>query len=242
MIPPDSNSTFCASIRSCIADYLDGTLSGRQMQSICRHIDTCPACAEEFSEQESLLRSLSALGLVRGPRQAPRDLSLRIRVAVEQDRLARLRSRLPARKIAWKLAWSNNIGPFLFQLSTGLASAVLLLGSVALMVGLFARPEKAVAFDEPLGDASAPHLLYQLPAVANDTSIQSSPAPVVVEAYVNPDGLVYDYRIVSGPSDSRTRSAIEDRLLFSIFEPARIFGKPVRGLAVLSFADVAVHG
>ncbi len=242
MIPADSTRATCSTVRPRIPDYLDGALSGRQMQSISRHIDGCPACADEFREQESLLRALSTLGPVRGPRRAPRDLPLRIRVAIEQDRRARLRSRLPARVAAWKIAWTNSIGPFLFQLSTGLASAVLLLGSVALMVGLFARPEKAVAFDEPLGDASAPHLLYQLPAVANDSSIQNSAAPVVVEAYVNPDGLVYDYRIVSGPSDARTRSAIEDRLLFSIFEPARIFGKPVRGLAVLSFADVAVHG
>ncbi len=238
MIPPDS----CAEIRSSIPDYLDGSLDGRRMQSMRRHIDACAACAAEFQEQESLLRALSSLGPVRGPRQAPRDLTLRIRVALEQERLVRLRSQLPARKIAWKLAWTNSIGPFLFQLSTGLASAVVLLGSVALMVGLFARPEKASAFDEPLGDASAPHLLYQLPAVANDDSIQNASTPVVVEAYINPDGLVYDYRIVSGPQDARTRSAVEDRLLFSIFEPARIFGKPVRGLAVISFADVAVHG
>jgi hypothetical protein len=31
-------------------------------------------------------------------------------------------------------------------------------------------------------------------------------------------------------------------LLFSRFEPARFFGQPVRGLAVLSFAGVSVRG
>jgi hypothetical protein len=66
--------------------------------------------------------------------------------------------------------------------------------------------------------------------------------PVVVEAYVNDAGQVYDYRILSGPVDSTTRSQVENMLLFSRFEPARLFGQPVRGLAVLSFAGVSVRG
>ena len=31
--------------------------------------------------------------------------------------------------------------------------------------------------------------------------------PVVVEAYVNDEGEVYDYRIVSGPNDAATQRA-----------------------------------
>jgi hypothetical protein len=66
--------------------------------------------------------------------------------------------------------------------------------------------------------------------------------PIVVEAYVNRQGQVYDFRIVSGPADAATRSQVESLLLFSRFEPARIFGQPVRGLAVLSFSGVNVRG
>jgi hypothetical protein len=39
-----------------------------------------------------------------------------------------------------------------------------------------------------------------------------------------------------------TRSQVENLLLFSRFEPARFFGQPVRGLAVLSFSGVSVRG
>ena len=53
---------------------------------------------------------------------------------------------------------------------------------------------------------------------------------------------MYDYRIVSGPDDQATRSQIENMLLTSRFEPARFFGQPVRGLAVLSFSGVSVRG
>ena len=67
-------------------------------------------------------------------------------------------------------------------------------------------------------------------------------APVVVEVRVNDVGHVYDYRIVSGPTDDATKSQIENMLLNSVFEPARFFGKPVRGLEVLSFSGVSVKG
>lgn len=231
-------SNLCGSIRSRFCECLDGRLSGKEMQRIHIHLDECKDCAEEFHEQEALLRALSSLGSAQAARKAPPDLPLRIRVAIDQERRAGVRALIPA----WKVLWANSVGPFLLQLSMGLASAILLLGSVALTVGLFARPEKAAALDEPLGAATSPRLLYELPAVEADGSISNATVPIVVEAYVNPDGLVYDYRIVSGPNDSRTRSAIEDKLLFSIFAPARVYGKPVRGLAVLSFADVSVHG
>jgi hypothetical protein len=65
---------------------------------------------------------------------------------------------------------------------------------------------------------------------------------VVVEAYINGQGEVYDYRIVSGPVDDTTRAQVENLLLWSHFEPARFFGQPVRGLAVLSFSGVSVRG
>jgi hypothetical protein len=59
---------------------------------------------------------------------------------------------------------------------------------------------------------------------------------------VNGAGEMYDYRIVSGPSDEATRSQIENLLVSSHFDPARYFGQPVRGLAVLSFSGVSVRG
>jgi hypothetical protein len=107
---------------------------------------------------------------------------------------------------------------------------------------MFAQPEKVQASqDDPLGDATAPRLLY-LPSAVQSDEIGASSSPIIVEAYVNPEGQVYDYRILSGPTDAMTRSEVENMLLFSVFEPAKYFGQPVRGLAVLSFGGVAVRG
>jgi hypothetical protein len=164
---------------------------------------------------------------------------LRIRVAISQERARKHQSAFDG----WQLAWKNTVGPFLLQASAGFASSVLLIGTVILMVSMFTKPESAQAIkDEPLGRATAPRLLY-LSANAGDNELgTNSSTPVVVEAYINRTGQVYDYRIVSGPTDQETRSQVENMLLFSVFEPARFFGKPVRGLAVLSFSGVSVHG
>jgi outer membrane biosynthesis protein TonB len=92
-----------------------------------------------------------------------------------------------------------------------------------------------------LGNATAPRLLYFSNAPGNN-QMDSISGPVVVEVYVNGQGEVYDYRILSGATDATVRSQVENLLLFSRFEPARFFGQPVRGLAVLSFSGVSVRG
>lgn len=128
------------------------------------------------------------------------------------------------------------------QASAGFASAVLLLGTVIVLVGMFTQPESVQATrDEPLGMATAPHFMYLWGGAGSD-DIGAVSSPVVVEAYINGEGQVYDFRIVSGPTDQATRSQVENLLLFSQFEPARFFGQPVRGLAVLSFSGVSVRG
>jgi hypothetical protein len=65
---------------------------------------------------------------------------------------------------------------------------------------------------------------------------------IVVEAMVNDHGRVYDYDIVSGPADTSVRSQVVDQLMLSVFEPARVFGTPVRGRVVLTFSGISVQG
>jgi anti-sigma factor RsiW len=224
----------CNEVRDGLTEYLDGRLTGRAMQEIDAHLEECHDCVREWNSMRQLQASLAELG----PAPEPADLSLRIRVAISQERAHGRRSIFTA----WEMAWKNTVGPFLLQAGAGFASAVLLLGILVLLVTVFAQPESAQATpDEPLGDATAAHLLYFSNAQGNNEASAIS-SPVVVEAYVNKAGQVYDYRIVSGPTDDVTRSQVENLLLFSRFEPARFYGQPVRGLAVLSFSGVSVRG
>jgi anti-sigma factor RsiW len=215
-------------------EYLDGRLTGREMQRVSAHLDRCRTCAGEWAAMRQMQSSLSSLG----PVPEPEDLLLRIRVAVSQERARKNKSLFNT----WNLAWKNTVGPFLLQATAGFASAVLLMGTVIVLVTMFTQPESARANpDEPLGMATGPHLLY-LSAGAGSNQIGAVSGPVVVEAYVNGAGQVYDYRIVSGPTDDATRAEVENMLLWSVFAPARRFGQPVRGLAVLSFSGVSVRG
>jgi hypothetical protein len=228
----------CSSVRARFAEYLDSRLTGREMQRMAKHLESCARCTTEFEAEQRMLRVLASLGPVSGEAKEPEDMLLRIRVAISQERAQRHRGRLER----WEIVWRNSVGPFLLQLSAGFASAVLLLGTVGLVVGMFAHPEHASAQDEPLGSATAPKFLYNSVATQDMDQIGTVNGPVVVEAYVNGSGLVYDYRIVSGPTDQQTRAEVENLLLFSVFEPARFFGQPVRGLKVMSFSGVSVRG
>jgi anti-sigma factor RsiW len=222
----------CTRIRTQFSSYLDGAVTGVAMQRIASHLRDCQECAAEFDAMRSIQGVLGSLG----PVKRPEDLALRLRVAISNETARAPRNRWPALKVHWE----NTIAPLLLQASAGFASTVLLVGSVALLFGMFARPEPLAARDVPLRMTSSPHFLYSS-VEPEAVSIGARDNPVIVEAYINGVGQVYDYRIVSGSSDANTRSALENMLLFSVFEPARFFGQPVRGLAVLSFTGVSVR-
>lgn len=223
----------CSATQAKFSEYLDGRLTGVEMQTIAAHLEQCGACATEWYALRRTQAALTALG----PVPEPKDLLLRIRVAISHERASREKSVFHT----WNLAWRNTVGPFLLQAAAGFASAVLLLGTVVILVGIVAKPESAQAGDEPLGMATSPRLLYSITG-SGDNDMASVSSPVVVEAYVNDTGQVYDFRIVSGPNDAATRAQVENLLLASVFEPAKFFGQPVRGLAVLSFTGVSVRG
>jgi hypothetical protein len=224
----------CKAVQARFTEYLDSRLNGREMQRIGAHLENCRECSREWAALKETQSALSALG----PVAAPADLALRIRVAISQECARRRQGIFDG----WDLVWRNTIGPFLLQASAGFASAVLLMGTVIFLVTMFAQPETAQAKeDEPLGNASAPRLLYYSSGAGN-SSIADLSAPVMVEAFINGSGRVYDYRIVSGPTDPATRAQIESQLLYGVFEPARFFGQPVRGVAVISFSGVSVRG
>ena len=221
----------CIRIRSEFSGYLDCAVTGSDMQRITGHLENCPACSAEFGEWQNAQSLLSSIGAAK----APEDLGLRLRVALSHEAAHTTQANFAR----WRVRWQNTLRPLLLQASAGLASTILLLGSVSLLVGMIASPEPLLARDQPLGMASDPRFLY--------TSLEPGPIgdrdnPVVVEAFINGDGQVYDYKIVAGATDVKTRSQLQSALLFSVFDPARTFGQPVRGTVVLSFSGVSVQG
>ncbi len=246
----------CKSIRAQFSAYLDGAMSGVAMQQVAKHLDQCSPCAAEFTAWRQMQQALGELG----PMKPPADLALKLRVALSQEHNRTARNSLAR----WQVKWENTFAPFLLRASAGFASAVLLIGSTALLIGAFASPEPVEARDEPSGASTSPRFLYSmiesnapqatLPAESQEPVDQGGSVrenvrttenianSVIVEAYVNDQGRVYDYRIISGPDDPASRAQIENLLLFSVFEPAHVFGEPVRGVAVVSFSGISVQG
>ena len=118
---------------------------------------------------------------------------------------------------------------------------MLLIGTVVVLVGIVAQPKPVQAGDEPLGQATAPRFKYSITGTG-DNDMAALSAPVVVEAYINTSGQVYDFDIVSGPDDASTRSQVENLLIEDSFDPATFWGQPVNGIIVLNFAGVSVRG
>jgi hypothetical protein len=235
----------CSQVQASFSGYLDGTISGQEMQEIARHMEGiedsglavktggCDPCASEFAAWRMIHEAVSALR----PAKAPADLALRLRLAISHER-ARRNSR-------WldhiSLAWDNAVRPMLVQVTAGVAGSIVLVGSIAFLLGMVAAPTQAVlADDESLGAVTAPHYLYS--TVSPTSIITDHQTAIVVEASVDDTGRVYDYSIVSGPENDAVRLQVADQLLGSVFRPASVFGVPVKGRVVVTFAGISVRG
>ena len=227
----------CRLTRASFSSYLDGAVSGREMQSIAAHLSACEPCTVEFATWRTVQRTLATLHTNR----APEDLSLRLRLAISREQAAR--------RTSWRdtlsLAWENTLRPLSVQVGAGLACAIVLLSTIVVLLGVVTPPNAVLANDEPLSVITAPHYLYSAvrpsPIVLNG---EAGNITIVVEAMVNSNGRVYDYSIVSapdGPEAPAIRAQVLDQLMLAVFKPASVFGVPVKGRVVMTLAGVSVH-
>ncbi len=222
----------CVPYQKQFSAYLDGAVSGAMMHEIAGHLEGCSDCASEFAKWRNAQALVSSLG----PAKAPANLGLRLRVALSQQAANTAEQKISR----GRLRWQNTFRPLVWQFTAGLASTVALLGGAALLIGMVASPEPLLARDEPLGMATNPRFLYT--ALETDDKVGDRDNPVIVQAFINHEGRVYDYAIMSGNVDDKTRAQVEDMLVFRVFAPAQVFGQPVRGTVVLSFSGVSVRG
>lgn len=173
------------------------------------------------------------------PAQAPDQLALQIRLALSHERVRRDRRWAGRLQHRWDAFRENSLQPFAVQAAVAAVALVAVAGGV-LMLGAVAPQQAVQANDTPLAGFSAPRYLY---SVAGEQPVGSSTdAPLIVEAKVDPAGRVYSYRVVSGGLDATASAALRQRMLTGIFQPAKVFGEPVRGTVLLTFADVMVRG
>ncbi len=224
----------CSHIQHQFSRYLDSDVPGTRMLEIAGHLEKCADCAREFANWQQSQTLVSTLG----PAKIPDDLGLRLRVAISQESRNSTRERLGRVHIRWE----NTFQPFLLRAAAGFASAIFLVGTVAKVAVPFASPEPVEASNQPVDTSTAPRLLYSSFQPAD--AIGDHNNPVVLEVFVDGHGRVYDYKVLSGQVDAKTRESIENLLLFSVFTPAHSFDfdQPVRGTTLMSFSGISVKG
>jgi hypothetical protein len=87
---------------------------------------------------------------------------------------------------------------------------------------------------------TAPQLQQSTFGMTLDTISADS---LVIEAYVDANGRVQDYRILSDTEESKeVLPQVKRMLIFTTFRPALSMGRPTPSRAVLSFSKISVRG
>jgi TonB family protein len=193
------------------------------MQLLSEHISGCSPCGTEYKSYAGTQVLVASLG----PKKAPPELALRLRVAVQQERNRRQRRSFAG----LRLRVEHALNAFMLPATAGVLSAVITLGT---LFGFFATPQ--IANDVPT-------MLYTPPKLTAAPALPGVESAVIVEVSIDASGRVQDYRILSGPEDSRALQVqLDNAMLFTRFEPARSFGQPASGKLVISFSNVNVRG
>lgn len=226
----DATLAACDAIRAGFDDYLDGTTTGVEMATIASHLDECATCSREFDELCTVQQSLACLGPAKVPDTLQQDLHNTL--VLERDRGAHLPLR---RQLA--LAWQRQLGALTLRAIGGLSATVILLAVASSLLGL---SNAVLADDDYMAHMVQPRYMYsQVPPTPVETRHD---VPVIVDAKVDTHGRVYDYSIVAGPTDQSTAVQVERNLITSVFQPATLFGVPVKGHVVVTFSGVSVRG
>jgi hypothetical protein len=211
--------------------YLDGMISGKQMHALSAHLRSCALCSREY---EALRQTQS---LVSGIRKAavPDDLSLRLRLAISHEAARQRRPYFESVRVRLE----NAFRVFMVPATTGLVATVLAFGLLAALLGS-PMSVQANSADVPLVLATEPVLQQTSFGLTVGAITEDS---LVIEAYVDANGRVQDYRILSKPDElSDLPHPIKNMLIFATFRPATWLGTPRPGTAILSFSKINVKG
>ncbi len=224
----------CAQTLSLLSPYLDGAVTGKEMQLLGRHLQECDSCNASLlslRQTQQLLASVAS-------RKAPKDLGLKLRLAISREAA---RPRL-ANFDLLRMRLENVLQASMAPVGVGLAAAVLIFGT---FMGFSPLPLQAGNSDVPMMlTSTAPELQQSVFGTALNSVNDES---LVVEAYVDSNGRIEDYRVLSNQRNSSelsppVKSMLVNVMTFSRFRPATSMGRPTPGHAILSFSRISVRG
>ena len=224
----------CSDARPLLPLFIDTALTGKQMQAIAAHMEDCAECRLEVRGLTTSQQLLSSLARP----QAPRELALKLRTAVNQEIARRRRPRFEG--VCTRLR--DMCEAFMVPATAAFVTTVLLFGlllQVLVPVPLKGANDVPTKLYTPPVLTSSPFALTMGHGVSNSGNSKS----IVVEADIDAKGRVQDYRILSAPEDVREMLLeLKNLLIFTVFTPATSFGQPTNGRVILSFSKINVKG
>ena len=196
-----------------------------------QHLDTCSSCRRDFKEISEVRRLMRRL-----PQYAvPRDVGTSIRSEYSR------RSSFTFSDRFWMVV-ENSLKPIAIPAAAGLGLAILFFA--VMLNTLWMTPALANAGDDvQLSLRTSPRTRsYNYPPIAAEGSNTLPDEPILVETRIDPQGRVYDFKVLSGPDTPPVIRSLEKVLYFTVFDPATSFGRPTDGKAILSFRKVKVLG
>jgi hypothetical protein len=221
----------CSGARELLSPYLDGAVTGNQMRALQEHLDACADCNREYS----LLRRTQQMLVSVGRPKEPADLGLKLRLAISREAAETRRPRFEGLRVRLE----NTLEAFMVPATAGLVCALLIFG---LVTAILAMPGQLQANNEdvPLVLNTGPELQQ---SVFGTTLSSMNADSLVIEAYVDRNGRVQDYKILSDPGESQQLlPEVKRMLIFTTFRPAMSMGRPISSRAVLSFSRISVRG
>jgi hypothetical protein len=221
----------CGEAKGLLSPYLDGAVTGTEMRAVREHLESCGACMGEY---RSLRQMQQVLGSMRRVKE-PDDLGLKLRLAISREAAAARRGRYEGLLVRLE----DRMRALMVPATAGLVCAVLIFG---LITAVLAMPGQLQANTEdvPLMLNTGPELEQTL----FGTTLSSINADsLVIEADVDQNGRVQDYKILSDPGASQQLlPEVKRMLIFTTFRPAMSMGHPISSHAVLSFSKISVRG
>ncbi len=221
----------CPQAKRLFSPYLDGRVTGTEMLALQSHLQECANCSERYESLQQTQQLLLSIGRPK----APEDLGLRLRVAI--SRAVAETKRPPFEGLLVRL--ENSLRAFMVPATAGFLSALLIFGVA--MVYFVAPSSLQANNDVPLVMVNTGPELQQTPLGITLDSINAD--SLVLEAYVDANGRVQDYRILSDTDGSKdVLPEVKRMLIFTTFRPALSMGRPTASRAVLSFSKISVRG
>ena len=213
----------CWKYKKLLSAYGDNFLSMAEWEAVRKHVDACPACAEQTLQWKSLQKTLRQAP----PPPVPADLAFRIRTRLSQERGQQ-------QQPGWVWRWANRMAPYAFPVASGALAALLVFGSLMPTLSL---PLQASSDDVPLAFRTPPRLRSNWPI-----EISPEAEDLVVKLLIDERGRVADYGIVSGKYTAEEIRTLQNLLLFAVFDPATLFGMPTPYTVVLPLRNLRDKG